>query len=178
MKIDNNMLVSLVYELHEGSYDGKILEKIEGDRPLSFIYGTGRLLPSFESNLGSLSPGDNFRFTLSSFEAYGERREEMIIDVPVSVFQKDGMIDENICRIGNEVPMMDSEGNPLNGIICGISDTHVKMDFNHPMAGVDLYFTGKVLEVREPSDEEFAAINSSCSGCNTSGESTCGCGGC
>jgi FKBP-type peptidyl-prolyl cis-trans isomerase SlyD len=99
--------------------------------------------------------------------------EDMIIDVPVSVFLKDGKIDDSICQVGNEVPMMDGSGNPLYGIINEITETFVKMDFNHPMAGVDLWFSGKVLDVREPSAEELAGVTSSCSGCGSDGHSSC-----
>ena len=105
--------------------------------------------------------------------AYGEKREEMIINVPIAVFEADGKIDENICRVGNEVPMMDSEGNPLNGIINEITDTYVKMDFNHPMAGLDLFFSGRVLEVRDAAEHELVSMTNSCSGCQSKEHSDC-----
>jgi len=174
MKIEKNRMVSLVYELRENDLNGRVIEKIEDTSPMKFLFGTGRLLPSFESNLESLNQGDDFKFGLNSTDAYGEKREEMIIDVPISIFETDGKVDENICVIGNEVPMMDSSGNPLYGTINEISDTFVKMDFNHPMAGINLYFTGKILEVREPSAEEVAANSHSCSGC---GSDQSGCSG-
>ena len=104
---------------------------------------------------------------LNADMAYGERREDMIIDVPVSVFETDGKINEDICRVGNEVPMMDTEGNPLNGVINEITDTYVKMDFNHPMAGLDLFFSGKIVDVRDASDHELAGTMNSCSGCGS-----------
>ena len=84
--------------------------------------------------------------------AYGEKREDMIVDIPISVFETDGKLNEDICRVGNEVPMMDTQGNQLNGIINGIADTSVKMDFNHPMAGIDLFFSGKVIEVKDATE--------------------------
>jgi FKBP-type peptidyl-prolyl cis-trans isomerase SlyD len=176
MKIDQNKMVSLIYELRETNTGGKILEEIKENKPLKFLYGTGRLLPAFEANLLSLKSGDGFSFNLSSEHAYGERREEMIIDVPVSVFENNGKIDENVCTVGNVVPMMDGSGNQLNGIIYEISDSFVKMDFNHPMAGVELFFSGRILEVREPTHDELTAGASSCSGCegHTHDHSDCG----
>jgi FKBP-type peptidyl-prolyl cis-trans isomerase SlyD len=174
MKIEKNKMVSLIYELREGSEDGRVLEVLDENRPLRFIYGTGRLLPHFESNISDLANGDDFRFRLPADAAYGERREEMIIDVPVSVFETDGKLNEDICRVGNEVPMMDSDGNPLNGIIYEINESHVKMDFNHPMAGIDLFFSGKIVEVRDATDHELAGTAHSCSGC---GSDSSGCGG-
>ena len=80
--------------------------------------------------------------------------------------------------------MMSSNGQRLNGLVLEVNDESVKMDFNHPLAGEDLFFAGKVLEVREASDEEVAQILSGGGGCgcgcsddscNSEGHS-CGCG--
>lgn len=173
MQIDENRAVSLTYELRESDNNGKILEELGENKPLKFIYGTGRLLPAFEANLFSLKSGDSFSFGLTATQAYGERREEMIIDVPISVFENDGKIDENICRVGNEVPMTDGSGNQLFGTINEILKDSVKMDFNHPMAGVDLFFSGKILDVREATSEELSASHTSCSGCEGHDHSEC-----
>ena len=173
MKIEKNKMVSLVYELREGDADGRIIETLDENRPLTFIYGTGRLLPHFESNIDELGSGDSFTFTLKAGKAYGERREDMIVEVPISVFEADGKVNEDICRVGNEVPMMDTEGNPLNGIINEITDTFVKMDFNHPMAGIDLHFAGKITEVRDATAEEMEGTSHSCSSCGTHGDDCC-----
>lgn len=167
MRIEKNRMVSLVYELRENNNEGKIIESLEAENPLTFIFGNGRLLPEFESNISSLSNGDNFSFTLNSENAYGERREEMIINIPVSVFEKEGKIDEEICRTGNEVPMIDSEGHPITGVICEIGDSFVRMDFNHPMAGINLFFSGRIVDVRIPSDQEIESMNHSCSSCGS-----------
>ncbi|HVN59549.1 MAG TPA: FKBP-type peptidyl-prolyl cis-trans isomerase [Bacteroidales bacterium] len=176
MKIDNNKFVSITYVLKENSSSGKVIETVADSRPLNFVFGTGKLLPSFESNLLSLSKGDKFDFVLNASDAYGDRREEMMVNVPISVFEIDGKIDESICYVGNMVPMTDSSGNPLEGMINEITETHVRMDFNHPMAGVNLWFSGNVLDVREPSPDELAASCSSCSGCGSEGDSSCSCG--
>jgi FKBP-type peptidyl-prolyl cis-trans isomerase SlyD len=173
MKVENNKMVSLIYELRENDSNGRIIEALDEARPLKFIYGTGRLLPVFESNISMLNSGDPFSFTLNSEMAYGDKREEMIINVPLSVFETDGKINEDICRVGNEVPMTDSEGNPLTGVINEITDTYVRMDFNHPMAGLDLFFSGKIIEVREATENELASTMNSCSGCGSNEQSGC-----
>lgn len=177
MKIENNKMVSLIYELRENDSNGRIIESLDETRPLKFIYGTGRLLPVFESNISLLKTGDLFKFKLDSEMAYGDKREDMIINVPVSVFETDGKLNEDICRVGNEVPMTDSDGNPLTGVINEITDTYVRMDFNHPMAGLNLFFSGKIVEVREATDNELAATMHSCSSCGTEAHSGCS-GGC
>jgi len=178
MKIEKNKMVSLIYELRESNQEGRIIESLDETRPLTFLYGTGRLLPVFESNINSLNAGDLFRFGLNAEMAYGEKREDMIVNVPISVFETDGKINEEICQVGNEVPMMDTEGNPLNGIINEITDTYVRMDFNHPMAGQDLYFSGKIIEVREPTVHELSGESHSCSGCGSGNEQSGCSGGC
>jgi FKBP-type peptidyl-prolyl cis-trans isomerase SlyD len=167
MKIEKNKMVSLIYELREDNSKGKVIEALEETNPMTFVYGIGRLLPHFEENLHALQKGDLFNFGLDSALAYGERSEDMIINIPLSVFESDGKIDENICQVGNVVPMMDKEGNRINGIIYEVTDTHVRMDFNHPMAGTNLYFSGKIVDVREATPEEIAGVNNSCASCGS-----------
>jgi FKBP-type peptidyl-prolyl cis-trans isomerase SlyD len=173
MKIDSNKMVSIIYELRESDSNGKVLEQLQENKPLRFIFGAGKLLPAFEDNLSSLGEGESFSFNLTAVQAYGERREEMVIDVPISVFENEGKVDENICKVGNEVPMVDTSGNAFTGIINEISPDSVRMDFNHPMAGVDLFFSGKIVEVREATSEELSALNNSCSGCAGHSHSDC-----
>ena len=173
MNIENNKRVSLIYVLRENDSNGRIIEELDETRPLKFVYGTGRLLQVFESNINLLKEGDIFRFTLKSEMAYGDKREEMIINVPIAVFETDGKINEDICRVGNEVPMTDSEGNPLTGIINEITDKYVRMDFNHPMAGLDLYFSGRIIEVCEATENELTAVVNSCAGCGSNEQSGC-----
>ncbi len=175
MRIEKNKMVSLIYELRESNESGRILESLTEIRPLNFIYGTGRLLPVFESNIDSLKAGDNFRFPLNSEEAYGDRREEMIVNVPVNVFHtEDGKLNEEICKVGSEIPMMDSEGHHLNGVVNEITEEYIRMDFNHPMAGINLYFTGKIIEVRDATDQELSGAANACSTC---GDHVHGCDG-
>lgn len=176
MKVEKNKMVSLIYELRDKDIKGDILEALDESKPLTFIYGTGKLLPAFESNIDSLTMGDLFKFSLTSKMAYGEKREEMVVDVPLSVFENEGKVNEDICKVGNLVPMMDTEGNPLNGVILEIMDSLVKMDFNHPMAGRDLHFSGKIVEIREATAEEIAGTNHSCSSCGSS-DNEAGCSG-
>ena len=51
MQIENNKMVSLTYELRENDSEGRVIETLDESRPLKFIYGTGKLLPVFESNI-------------------------------------------------------------------------------------------------------------------------------
>lgn len=193
MTAEQNRVVSIVYELRNGSKEGDIVETLTPERPLTFLFGTGGLLPKFEENLNGLNAGDPFEFLLHSEDAYGPVVESAIVHVPQSVFEVDGSIDENLMKIGNTVPMMDAEGRRLNGKVIAIEGDAVKMDFNHPMAGNDLYFKGQVTDIREATEEELnhghvhAAGGCGCGseGCGDeacedkgSGKGSCNDGGC
>jgi FKBP-type peptidyl-prolyl cis-trans isomerase SlyD len=71
------------------------------------------------------------------------------------VFEADGSHEEAMIREGDMVPMEDEDGNPLNGIILEIKENTVLVDFNHPLAGMDLHFTGRIIDVREPTADEL-----------------------
>ncbi|MCK4745527.1 MAG: FKBP-type peptidyl-prolyl cis-trans isomerase, partial [Bacteroidales bacterium] len=148
MIAEKNNVVSIVYELRSGSKEGDVVEALTPENPLTFLFGTGGLLPRFEENLNGLTSGDNFEFLLHSEDAYGPVVESAIVQVPQKIFEVDGNIDENLMKVGNVVPMMDAEGKRLNGKVMAVEGDAVKMDFNHPMAGNDLFFKGEVTEVR------------------------------
>lgn len=156
MQIKKNTVVSLSYVLKRDNANGEIIEETKAGDPLMFLYGNGQMLPKFEENLSTLSTGDNFEFTLSSEDAYGEMDQDAIIDLDKAIFEVDGKVDEEMLAIGNVIPMRDDQGHMLQGIVVSVTDQHVRMDFNHPMAGNVLHFKGNVIEVREASAEELS----------------------
>jgi FKBP-type peptidyl-prolyl cis-trans isomerase SlyD len=154
MKIENNKVVTLVYQLQEDSKEGQVVEKVEKDKPFVFLYGSGHMLPKFEENLEGLQPDEPFEFSITSDEAYGDVQDNAIVDIPKNLFEVDGELREDLLQIGQMIPMEDNEGNQLNGIVKEVGDSSVKMDFNHPMAGKGLYFTGHIIDVRDATEEE------------------------
>ena len=189
MVISDKKVVSLSYQLRESDASGEVIETVTAERPLVFIYGAGNLLPKFEEHISGLAIGDDFSFQLKATDAYGDVEEDAVVKVPKSAFaSSDGEIDPDLLVVGNMIPMLDHLGNRLEGVIIEIGDDAVVMDFNHPLAGDDLFFTGKVVEVRDASAEELArghvhgaagcqsGCDSDCdSGCNSGGCSSCGC---
>lgn len=189
MNVSKNKVVSVSYELKYNKENSPLIEKVDASRPMKFLFGSGNLLKKFESNLDNLKTGDNFDFVLTSDQAYGPVSEEAKILVPQKVFENNGQTDNNLLKVGNQIPMMDQAGNRITGIVLEINEDNVKMDFNHPLAGQDLHFKGMVTEVREATEEEEANghihMNSGCDGCESEscspGEKDAnmgGCGGC
>jgi FKBP-type peptidyl-prolyl cis-trans isomerase SlyD len=156
MKIDTNTVVSLKYKLSDNQ-TGEKIEETTPDHPMEFLYGVERIIPTFEENIHGLDKGAIFDFTIPSADAYGERSEDQVATIPISVFHnEEGQINENDIFVGALLPMTDGEGNQLRGRIMDITPEMVRMDFNHPLAGTDLHFQGEVLDVRPATDEELS----------------------
>ncbi len=155
MKAEKNNVVSLTYELRIDGKEGEVIDAANEEQPLDFIYGSGMMLPKFEENLANLSADDTFDFMLTAEEGYGIRNEENIADVPMNVFEQDGKVEEGLLAVGNVIPLQDNEGNRFNGQVVSLTKDTVKLDFNHPLAGENLFFTGKILSVREATKQEL-----------------------
>lgn len=146
----------MTYTLREESESGEMIQKVSEDRPFVYLFGIGGLLPSFKANLEGLDSGDSFSFVLKNDEAYGLASDDNIIRLDKKVFEIDGVFDEAAIKVGEIIPMEDEEGYPLSGKILELDDHNVLVDFNHPLAGLNLYFEGKILDVRDATDEELA----------------------
>lgn len=172
MQIEKNTMVTLTYNLMLDGQEGELIEQVTSEKPLQFLFGSGMMLPKFESHLAGLHQGASFEMKLDSKDAYGEVIEDAIVDVPKNIFITDGVFDEDFIKVGNTIPMMSGGGQRLNGLVLGISDNSVKMDFNHPLAGEDLFFRGEILEVRQATDEEIEKVllaSCDCGSCSPSG---------
>ncbi len=150
--ITKNTVVRMTYEL---SSSGETIQIVKEDHPFTFLYGVGGLLEEFERNIENLSVGDTFDFNISAEDGYGLLDEEAIVPIPKEAFMVEGKIQDDVLEIGNVLPMRDSDGNMLEGRVVLVDDTTVTMDFNHPLAGKDLHFTGAILSIRPATEEEI-----------------------
>lgn len=158
MIIDDKKVISVSYELTVVE-DGEetLVEKTEDNNPFVFLFGSGQLLESFENNLKGLKAGDKFDFVIDYKSGYGERDHTNVASIPVEAFKdNEGEIDFEMVKVGNMLPMVDNEGQRLNGFVQEIGQEFVTMDFNHPLAEKDLHFNGEVLNVRVASKDELA----------------------
>ena len=152
MKISKNSVVAISYEL---IVDGSLADKAVAEKPLEYIHGTGMLLPRFEEELEGKQEGDDFAFVLSPEEGYGVHNPEYVFDLPIEAFAIDGEVRRDLLQLGRTIPMLNSAGQVVQGTIREIREEAVTMDFNHPMAGKVLNFSGKVESVREASEKEL-----------------------
>lgn len=169
MKITQNAVVEFSYELE---VDGQVVDHTTKERPLDYIHGTGSLLPKLEAHIEGMEPGDKFDVTLVPADGYGEVDPNRIIDLPKAAFEVNGEIREDLLVPGNTIPMMNSMGGVIPGVVIEVSEDSVKMDLNHQMAGKTLHFTGEVISVREATEKELTE------GLHGEFVHTCGCGGC
>ena len=175
MKIEANKVVEFCYELE---VDGQVVDRTTAEKPLDYIHGTGSLLPKLEEHIEGMEPGCKFDVTLSPADGYGETDPNRIIDLPKAAFAVNGEVREDLLVPGNTIPMMNSMGGVIPGVVLEVTEESVKMDLNHQMAGKTLHFTGEVISVREATEKELTEglhgeYVHSCGGCGGHG----GCGG-
>lgn len=159
MQIEVNKVVSVTYslEVSEGGTGLKeFVEKAEADRPLTFLFGAGSMIPGFERALEGLSLGQSFQMDIRPEDAYGPVSEDDIVELPFSVFAAEVEKYPDMLTIGNIIPMNDGQGHQFEGKVKSVSKDTVTMDFNHPLAGKTLHFTGKIESLREASADEIA----------------------
>ncbi|MFZ4863562.1 FKBP-type peptidyl-prolyl cis-trans isomerase [Sphingobacterium sp. Mn56C] len=153
MAIENNNVVTLNYILHTVEENGEktFVEQTTNENPLTFLFGVGMMLPKFEENVQHLNVGDKASFELAAADAYGERDDKAVAQLPAEMFQETG-----IPPVGEILPLQDNQGNQFRAVVIEVSPEAVIADLNHPMAGKTLNFDIEVLAVRPATEEELS----------------------
>jgi len=147
LNITEKSVVSLHYK---GTLeDGSVFDSSEGRDPLVFIFGTGMIIPGLEAGIDGLKAGDKKTINVKSDEAYGQRKEEAMQEVPKEHLPQDAEL-----KVGMQLAAQGPQG-AIPVVISEIKDKTVVVDFNHPLAGKDLTFDVEVIEVREATKEEL-----------------------
>lgn len=147
MKIEAGKTAIVQYQLLDADNQTEI-ESTSDQNPAVFSFGVNKLIPEFEKNLIGLGAGDSFDFIIDANNAYGPVDSYAIFDIPIDTFDVDGKTDPKMIQIGNTIPMTDNDGNKHLGKITKVMKDDVTMDFNHPLAGKNLHFIGKIIEVK------------------------------
>lgn len=192
-KIQPGKYVELGYDLYKVNPDGseELVHQTSPDDPERIIFGLTRgVIEPLERALDGLGVGDKFDVVVKADQAFGPYDPEQIATLPRDVFEVDGKFDEEAVRPGAALPMMTADGFRITGVVKEVTDKEVKMDFNHPLAGKDVRFSGSVSVVRDATPEELKPQHGCGCGCGDEGcgdscecssehhcgDDACGCG--
>jgi FKBP-type peptidyl-prolyl cis-trans isomerase SlyD len=148
MQIEENKVVKIEYTVK--TEEGVLVDTSEGNEPLAYLHGHKNIIPGLESALVGKAIEDELSVTVTPDEAYGERHEQLIKEVPMQAFQGVDKVEPGM-QFNAESP----QGPQLITVTKVEGDT-VTVDGNHPLAGVTLNFDVKVVEVRDASEEELS----------------------
>ncbi|NCA86314.1 MAG: hypothetical protein EOM83_12190 [Clostridia bacterium] len=154
MVIDKNSKVTFTFEMKIGNADGEKIQQFEKSAPMTVVIGQGNLLEPFEQQLIGLKAGDDFEFVLLHSDTYGPYREEAVHRYVRTTLLTDNDLDEDDIEEGMYIPIETPEGLEFSGLVAEITPDAVTVDFNHPLAGKDLFFKGNILKVSEPADQK------------------------
>jgi FKBP-type peptidyl-prolyl cis-trans isomerase SlyD len=148
MKIAKNHVVSMHYTLT--APDGTELDSSAGSDPLRYLHGAGNIIPGLEKALEGKAAGDSLQVEIPPEDAYGPRQAELVQTVPKSAFQGVDQVEA-----GQSFRAQGADGSQRSITVLEVEEDDVKIDGNHPLAGMNLKFDVTVVEVREASEEEI-----------------------
>lgn len=122
--------------------DGEVFDSSEGREPLGFSLGEGNVIPGFEKAIIGMQVGEAKDVVIPVTEAYGERYEQMIQTVP-----RDQMELGVEPEIGMTVELHSESGEVIPLVISEVTETTVTVDGNHPLAGQELHFNIRLVEI-------------------------------
>jgi FKBP-type peptidyl-prolyl cis-trans isomerase SlyD len=165
MAIDKNQVVSIEYDLTEkGGSD--ILDSNKGHQPLEFITGKDQIIPGLEKQIQQMAAGEEKSIDVPAAEAYGEVNPEAVETLPREQFAGLDL------QEGMQLYGQGENGETVMVTVKSFDDNSVTIDYNHPLAGKDLTFNVKVLDVREATPDEVLTGQVGGGHCESGG---CGC---
>ena len=122
--------------------DGSVFDSSEGQAPLEFIVGRKEVIRGFDQAVLGMTPGEVKTLTLTAEQAYGPHREEMVAEV-----QRADVPAQLKLVVGNHLELTREDGEPIVVKIIALDETKVTLDANHPLAGQDLTFEIRLLDI-------------------------------
>ena len=147
MTIAENKVVTLHYTLTDN--EGTVIDKSD-DGSFLYLHGASNIIPGLENALTGKKSGEELKVTVEPEEAYGVRDDARLESVPREMFPEDTEIETGM-QFHAEGP----EGQMITVSVVEVSDDTVTIDGNHPLAGVQLNFDVKVVDIRDASAEEL-----------------------
>ena len=122
--------------------DGTQFDSSEGREPLEFELGAGQVIPGFDSAVDGMAVGEQKTVNIPAAEAYGERNDEMIQDVPKTALPGD-MEPE----VGMGLQAQSPDGQVMQLTVTAVAEDTITVDGNHPLAGKPLNFDITLVEI-------------------------------
>ena len=122
--------------------DGSEFDSSRGREPLEFQIGSGQVIPGFDAAVEGLTPGGDVEVRLEAAEAYGTRRDELVLEV-----ERSKLPNSFVPEIGDEIEMSHPSGHKFPGMIVDVDERMVRIDANHPLAGQALTFAIELVEI-------------------------------
>ncbi|MEB3357120.1 MAG: peptidylprolyl isomerase [Synechococcales bacterium] len=124
--------------------DGTVFDTSDNRDPLQFSIGSGNVIPGFEAAVIGMSPGDSKTTTIPSAQAYGPYREDMVVQI-----DRQQVPSEIPLEIGQRLQIQQQGGQAIPVTITAMSDAAVTLDANHPLAGENLTFDIKLVDLEK-----------------------------
>jgi peptidylprolyl isomerase len=121
--------------------NGKEFDSSRGRAPLVFTLGSGQVIPGFDVAVTGMRVGEKKTVTIPAGEAYGERQNELVVEMPLSRFP-----DHIRPEVGQELEMA-RQGDRIHVVVREVSANTVVLDANHPLAGEDLTFQLELVSI-------------------------------
>jgi peptidylprolyl isomerase len=131
--------------------DGSSFSASEPGKPLEFIVGAHRLIPTLEKGVLGMKVGEKKKIQIKAADAYGEYDKTAVQEVTKEQFPKDLAL-----AVGEHYRVQTPNGQ-LTVTIIAVAAKTVTVDFNHPLAGKDLTFDVEIVKIRDATKEEIAA---------------------
>lgn len=148
MQIAQNSVAAFHYTLTDDK--GQVIDSSQGREPLTYLHGSGQIVPGLEKQMEGRQAGDKFDAHVAPEEGYGVHHAELMQEVPREAFQ----------GVDDIQPGMQFQGRgpqgEINVTVTKVEDGKVFIDGNHPLAGKTLHFAIEVTDVRAASEEELA----------------------
>jgi len=122
--------------------DGTVFDSSENREPLEFVVGEGNIIKGFDEAVQGMEPGTNKSVVIPSEDAYGEKREDMVVDIPIEQVPA-----EIKPQVGMDLSIQNQEGQPMQVKVVGVDTEKITLDANHTLAGEDLTFDIQLIEV-------------------------------
>lgn len=124
--------------------DGTVVGDTKESGPQVLTIGDKEIFPQIEAALDGMTVGAVESVTIAAEDAYGARREELVIDIP-----RQDLPPEPEPQPGMALQAQAQDGSPMMLVLLEVNDEMVSADGNHPLAGEDLTFGLTLVEIRE-----------------------------